>query len=215
MNKENVPPNGDDLPPPPMPCKLERSVTGAPPNSPYIGVAEFPPNSHQWRPLAPTAKESGDADGDEVRRYLNFVCTNRHSPYKDKTWGWILENDYAAYVDLLSKYVRSNSRTFAILSKCLRSQEDYNRASLASFFYDTHDGQEEELARYLDFKCNHKGRMNGKTWGEIFHHHPDYFEWAVRNAMGRNTRTFQVLVKVFSQEKQDDIMRTPRVVKRP
>ena len=186
------------LMPPPMPPPLARTTS--------VSGFDDHPRVHSWRPLV-------DEDADEVQRYLNFECTNRKSPHSGRTWGWILENDYPAFKDLLAKYVRHDSRTFDVLSKCLRSNDDYNSSVLTNFFYDTYDGQKEELARYFDYKCNHKGKMSGLTWGEIFHKNPGYFEWAVRNTMGRDTKTFEVFLRAFSTSKQEDIKNTPRIKK--
>lgn len=187
------------MPPPPAPTGLERTYS-------VSGFDDLDPRGHSWRPRV-------QEDEDEVARYLNFECTNRKSPHTGRTWGWILENDYTAFKDLLAKYVRHDSRTFDVLSKCLRSNSDYNAAVLQNFFYDTHDGQKEELARYLDYKCTHKGKMHGLSWGDILHKNPGYFEWAVRNTMGRDTKTFHAFLRVFPAAKQQDIKDTPRVKK--
>ena len=52
--------------------------------------------------------------------------------------------------------------------------------------------------------------MNDKKWKEILDRHPDYFAWAVGNTMGRETKTFKVLLAVLPQDIQVAIQATQK-----
>lgn len=145
----------------------------------------------------------------EIDRYLAYECNNsglsEHHQGKGLTWGDILVTDYTEFQRLLGLYVRSTSRTFAVLSTCLKSRDDYINCRDAIVYYDSPAGQADEVDRYLSYKCTHKGRMNGKTWKEILKIDPSYIAWAVGNTMGRETKTYRVLLGVLPLNIQGDI----------
>ena len=53
----------------------------------------------------------------------------------------------------------------------------------------------EEKERFLLFNCQHKGKYNGKPWKDVQTTDYPYFMWAVKNTMGRHTKTFRVFVE--------------------
>lgn len=157
----------DMLPPPPI-LKRQRAEP-APPM--YVDLTEVTPEM--------------------VTRYLQYECRYRNMKHKGETWGWLVQNDYAHFVELMCYEVPLESNTFLALSTQL-TPADKAKAEVSVRTRDTPDGKADACNKYLEYKCTHKGRMNGKTWKEVRESDYSYFTWAVGNTMSRETKTFNI-----------------------
>jgi len=155
--------------------------------------------------------EPMDVDDDPLTRFLNYECEYRICKYKNplRTWGWIAQNDYAHFYELLSQHCPVDSKTYANLSLRLKP-EDKAAADTTTRFINTPDGILERRNRLLSMRCGHNGRMKGKTWGYIYDKHYDYFLWSVGNAMGRQTRTFATFVDMLTPTDREMVHATPK-----
>jgi hypothetical protein len=129
-----------------------------------------------------------------ITRYLQYECRYRMCKYKNdqiKTWGELIALDYAHFLFLMSTEVGLSSNTFLALKGYLRGA-DVNFAMSNIRRRDTKEGQDSISVDFLALVCSHRGRMNGKTWGEIRDKDYSYFVWAIGNTMGRETKSFQV-----------------------
>ena len=153
--------------PPPLPRVLTRQRTEAP----YM--------------------DDTDVNDEMVTRYLQYECRYRKMKYKDRTWGWLVQNDYKHFVELMCFEVPAESNTFLALSTQL-TPDDKVKAQHTTRTRDTPEGKTDTCNKYLEYKCTHKGRMNGKTWKEVRGTDYSYFTWAVGNTMARETKTFNI-----------------------
>lgn len=137
----------------------------------------------------------------ELLQYLQYDVTLYSCKYKDpvRTWGEILAQDYPHFKDLLAHYLPLESKTYKILSQRLKP-DDKIWADKEERVYDTELYTEQQKERYLNFKCNHKGKHNGKTWRQVREDSYGYFKWSVKNAIGRDTQTFRYLVQCLRPE---------------
>jgi hypothetical protein len=87
---------------------------------------------------------------------------------------------------------------------------DAEKALNTTRFQDTPDAKVEELKRYLDMKCGHKGKMNGHTWGDILKNNYRYYLFSVGNCMGRDTRSFRVFFQALRDEDKQIVQNTPK-----
>jgi len=135
-----------------------------------------------------------EADADMVTRYLQYECNYRACKYRDPviTWGELITKDYPQFLDLMMHHVPSQSNTFIALRSQLKPA-DVLAAAVSTRERDTDKGKQRECTEYLKYVCNHKGRMNGKTWGTIRATDYSYFVWSVGNTMNRDTKTFNVM----------------------
>lgn len=126
-----------------------------------------------------------------VTRYLQYECRYKKMKHKGETWGWLVQNDYKHFVELMCFEVPVGSNTFLALSTQL-TPEDRAKAEVSIRARDTPEGKADTCNKYLEYTCTHKGRMNGKTWKEVRESDYSYFTWAVGNTMARETKTFKV-----------------------
>jgi len=142
-------------------------------------------------PLPPAMME---ADADMVTRYLQYDCNYRACKYRDPliTWGELIDRDYDQFLELMKHHVPVQSNTFIALRSQLKPGHVF-AASISVRERDTEEGMRLECKEYLNYVCNHKGRMNGKTWEAIRATDYSYFVWSVGNTMNRDTKTFNVM----------------------
>jgi hypothetical protein len=157
-------------------------------------------------PLVPMCREQTlpPASNDDSERYKNFPCRYRgcKSEYKDKkfTWQQIADVDYDHFFMLMSRHVPVESRTFKALRHMLLVGDREiaavcKRDDLPAL--PTAVGDPEKFKACV---CSHRGRMNGKTWGEIIDLDYNYFVWSVANAMGRSTITYKSALQLLSSD---------------
>ena len=153
--------------------------------------------------------EFAEVNQEMVTRYLQYECQYRKMKHKGQTWGWLVKNDYAHFVELMSFEVPLESNTFVALSTQL-TPEDKAKAELATRTRDTPEGKAESCNKYLEYKCTHKGRMNGKTWKEVRETDYAYFTWAVGNTMSRETKTFNIFKECLRPAEQKLVESFPK-----
>ena len=148
---------------------------------------------------------------ERLTRYLQYECTYKHCKYQDprKTWGDIIREDYPHFLELMSQHVPLNSKTFNVLKSEL-NLDDVQVAENTIRFIDLPENKEKQQEAYLQLKCTHRGRMHGKTWGEILKKDYNYFLWSVGNTMSRETRTFNTLVQCLTDADQHMVRLTPK-----
>jgi hypothetical protein len=154
--------------------------------------------------------------GEQVDQYLAYDCDYKACKYKDPpiTWGELLEKDYKHFLYLLSESVGVDTMTFKVLSTLL-DDDDKQAAATATRYRDTPAGKKEEEERYLQLKCGFKGKSNGKTWKSIKENNYSFFLWAVGNAMGRETKSFNVLKRCLKAADRELVEATPKGEVRP
>ena len=185
----------ENMPPPPV---LKRQETSSPPSG---GAAPF-------HPSLPSMME---VDQEMVMRYLQYECNYKACKYRDPilTWGELHQQDYPEFLKLLCFHVPVTSNTFLALESQLQPTDKIT-ARMAVRERDTPAGQNKECAEYLKYVCTHKGRMNGKSWGEIRALDYSYFVWAVGNTMGRETKTFNVMKNCLTGAHQRYVLKTAK-----
>ena len=149
------------------------------------------------------------ADQENTVRYLQYEVGYRACKYKSTTWGDLVQNDYLHFKDLMTHHVPLESKTFKYLVSQLKP-EDAKEAMAATRVYDTEAGRQAIKDRFLDYVCNHKGRMQGKKWGEVLKNDYEYFKWSVANTMGRDTRTYEVLLSCLKEADQKEVESTKK-----
>lgn len=156
------------------------------------------------------------ANDPDLVRYLQFTCNLYSCKYKEPpiTWGELIHKDYPHFLELMKTYVRLDTKTFDILSKCIKP-EHLEEAKTHQRFYDTREYLDYRIQKYLDYTCTHKGRFNGKTWRHILARDYKYFKWAVQNTMGRHTKTFQILVECLRPEDIETVKASKRQERKP
>lgn len=148
---------------------------------------------------------------EQVEQYKSYECDYKACKYKAPpiTWGELLEKDYDHFLELLSTHVGRDTNTFKVLSTLLLDGHK-NKAENATRYRDTPDGMKEEEERYLQLKCNYNGKSKGKTWKSIKENEYSFFVWAVGNAMGRDTKSFNVFKRCLKPEDQELVENTPK-----
>jgi hypothetical protein len=148
---------------------------------------------------------------ERLTRYLQYDCTYKHCKYQDplKTWGEIIREDYPHFLELMSQHVPLNSKTFDVLKSEL-NLDDVQVAENTIRFIDLPENKGKQQEAYLQLTCTHRGRMHGKTWGDILKKDYNYFLWSVGNTMSRETRTFNTLVKCLKDADQHMVRLTPK-----
>lgn len=146
---------------------------------------------------------------EKLQRYLNYECTYKYCKYKGKTWQQIINDDYPHFFQLMSDHVPADSQTFEVLSSQLMPT-DIEHAKNSTRFVDTPVYKQQQLQKYMNMTCSHKGRMANKTWGEIYQKDYNYYLWAVGNTMGRHTRSYQVFLSALTKEDQEYVNNTPK-----
>lgn len=173
----------------------------------------MPPPAPLTRHYSVGMMNTSDDETDEEKktRYLQYECTYRACKYKDplKTWGELVKTDYSHFCELMTNHVPLESTTFDVLKGEL-FPPDLKVAENTVRHQDTEKGQEEQLERYLDMKCEHRGRMHGKTWREILKKDYNYFMWSVGNTMGRDTRTFKTFIACLKTKDQTIVLSTEK-----
>ena len=122
----------------------------------------------------------------------------------------MIEKDYAEFVELMSYSVAVNSNTFMALKGHLKTPGEVEHAQAAIRHSDTDDGKKKTQEKFLALTCGHKGAMNGKTWGEIKKIDYTYFLWSVANSMGRETKSFDILVQCLTEKDRITVLKTPK-----
>lgn len=148
---------------------------------------------------------------EQIERYKSFECDYKACKYKAPpiTWGELHEKDYEHFLHLLSNYVGVDTNTFKVLSTLLKD-EDKEGAVNTTRHRDTPDGMKEEEERYLQLTCGYKGKSNGKTWKSIKEDNYSFFLWAVGNAMGRDTKSFEVFKRCLKPGDRELVESTPK-----
>jgi hypothetical protein len=187
----------DDSLPPHVP--LTRHFT-APPSSPKAADDEY--NT----PEDPGARRA---------RYLQYECNYRACKYKEGghvfpvTWGYLVQHDYAHFVELMTQHVPLESTTYAALKGELLPP-DQKAAENTVRFIDTDEAKAAQKERYLDMRCTHNGRMKNKVWRDILNTDYSYFLWSVGNTMGRDTRTFKTFFECLADSDKETVLKTPK-----
>ena len=150
-------------------------------------------------------------DADRTVRYLQYDCTYKHCKYKNPLWTWgrLVKEDYNHFVELMSKHVPLESKTFKALQGELLPP-DLNIAKKTVRFIDEPVQKQAQKERYLKLLCTHNGRMRNKSWGEVLEKDYNYFLWAVGNTMGRDTRTFDTFLDCLKEEDRLMVLKTPK-----
>jgi hypothetical protein len=161
-----------------------------------IGELYVPPGLELLPPIMrrDVSETSGwvDTDAAMTCRYMQYECKYRACKYPNVTWGALAQQDYQHFLDLMSTEVPADSNTFVALRSELRP-EDVEAAMTTTRTRDTTEGKNKTQKDFLDMKCTHKGRMNGKSWHAIRETDYSYFVWSVGNTMTRDTTTYKVL----------------------
>lgn len=147
----------------------------------------------------PMNVEEAPDSSEELARYLGYTCDYFACKYKDTTWGDVFQKDPGHFADLLSYHVGASTKTFEVLSQLL-SPEKRIEAKNAMRIVDTPQYQTEQEEYYLSLTCNYNGKSKGKTWREIRDNNYSFFVWAVGNAMGRDTKSFNVFKRCLKPE---------------
>lgn len=148
---------------------------------------------------------------EQLEKYKAYECDYKACKYKAPpiTWGELLEKDYEHFLYLLSNHVGVDTNTFKVLSTLLKD-EDKDTAITTTRHRDTPEGKKEQEERFLQLKCGYKGKSNGKTWQEIKDTNYSFFLWAVGNAMGRDTQSFNVLKRCLKPQDRELVESTPK-----
>lgn len=148
---------------------------------------------------------------EQVEKYKAYECDYKACKYKAPpiTWGELLEKDYEHFLYLLSNYVGVDTTTFKVLSTLL-TDDDKQGAVSAIRHRDTPEGMKEEEERYLQMTCNYNGKSKGKTWKSIKENNYSFFLWAVGNAMGRDTKSFNVFKRCLKPDDREMVENTPK-----
>jgi hypothetical protein len=149
------------------------------------------------------------SDDEEKVRYLQYECSYRANIHPGLTWGDLIKKDYNHFAYLMGNHVPAESATYRVLRSELR-EADHASCDASVRYHDTEFGKEKQRERYFALICNHKGRMAGKTWKEIFTTDYKYFLWSVGNTMGRETRTFNVFLSCLEAKDQLRVLSTPQ-----
>ena len=160
------------------------------------------------RPVSPATDEMVQVDQEMITRYLQYECRYRMSKYRNedvKTWGGLIKDDYAHFVFLMSTEVSVESNTFLALSTFL-NPFDKQIALTSVRRKDTPEGKAMENSDFLKLICSHRGRMHGKTWGDIRTKDYSYFVWAVANSMNRETKSFSVFFNCLREKEQQLVL---------
>jgi hypothetical protein len=156
-----------------------------------------------------TTNDDVTIDPGMVTRYLQYECKYHLCKHTGVTWGELIALDYPNFVDLMSHSVARDSNTFLALQGHL-TPSDRMCAQTSTRHNDTEEGKKQTRERFLDLTCTHKGTMNGKTWRHILKNNYSYFMWSIGNTMGRDTKSFSVLVTCLKQEDQTRVITTPK-----
>ena len=150
----------------------------------------------------------------QTERYKQFICRYKACKYEEKTWGWIIANDYAHFANLMMYNVPLGSPTWDALSGAL-TQDNYKAGQATTRQHDTDEYKKAQATQYLDYTCQHNGKHNGKTWATIKAGDYPYFRWSVANAMGRETQTYKVFHALLKPKDQANIdsFKTSKVAK--
>ena len=171
-----------------------------------------PPKLVRQNAYNPYTDDVWTVDAAMVTRYLQYEI--RYSALTPKnvglTWGQLIDKDYAEFVDLMSYSVAVDSNTFMALKGHLKTPDDVEKAQAAIRHSDTDEGKKKTQEKFLALTCGHKGAMNGKTWGEIRKLDYSYFLWSVANSMGRDTKSFDVLVQCLTEKDRITVLTTPK-----
>lgn len=175
-------------------------------------MENMPPPSVLTRQTAITQQEVDEMlDTDEAMtlRYLQYDCKYRACKYQDLTWGALILQDYPHFVELMSTQVPLDSNTYIALKS--RVRPEHVGLTLTSVrTKDTPEGKEKTQKEFLDMKCTHRGRMNGKSWRDIRRDDYSYYVWAVGNTMTRDTKTFKVLSSCLDRAGTSIVEMTPK-----
>lgn len=144
-----------------------------------------------------------------VTRYLQYECVYKECKHKGVTWGELINSDYSNFADLMSNSVARDSNTFLALKGHLKPA-DLEFALTSTRHNETEEGKKESQEKFLDLICTHKGSMNGKSWRHIKTNNYSYFMWSIGNTMGRDTKSFKVLVTCLKPEDQTRVITTPK-----
>jgi hypothetical protein len=148
-------------------------------------------------------------DPQMTTRYLQYEVkySDLKKEHKGITWGQLILDDYHHFVYLMSHSVAKDSNTFMALKSELKPDDlEFSWHTVRS--RDTEEGKKAIRDRYLELKCSHKGAMNGKTWRQIRAEKYSYFMWSVGNSMGRETKSFDVLVQCLNPADQITVRTT-------
>ena len=171
-----------------------------------------PPKLVRQRAYNPYTDDVWTVDAAMVTRYLQYEI--RYSALTPKnvglTWGQLIDQDYAEFVELMTYSVAVDSNTFMALKGHLKTPGEVEHAQAAIRHSDTDDGKKKTQEKFLALTCGHKGAMNGKTWGEIRKLDYSYFLWSVANSMGRETKSFDVLVQCLTEKDRITVLTTPK-----
>ena len=171
-----------------------------------------PPKLVRQRAYNPYTDDVWTVDAAMVTRYLQYEI--KYSALTPKnvglTWGQLIDKDYAEFVELMTYSVAVDSNTFMALKGHLKTPGEVEHAQAAIRHSDTDDGKKKTQEKFLALTCGHKGAMNGKTWGEIRKLDYSYFLWSVANSMGRETKSFDVLVQCLTEKDRITVLTTPK-----
>jgi hypothetical protein len=171
-----------------------------------------PPQLVRQSAYCPDAKE--DIEGPDqgmIDRYLQYEInySDLLQQYKGLTWGALIVENYHHFVYLMAHSVAKDSNTFLALKGHLQPA-DREFAQKTTRTRDTQEGKQKTMDKYLQITCSHKGAMNGKTWHEIREKNYSYFVWSVGNVMGRDTKSFAVLVNCLNVKDQEMVKATEK-----
>ncbi len=171
-----------------------------------------PPKLVRQSAYNPYTDDVWTVDAAMVTRYLQYEI--KYSALTPKnvglTWGQLIDKDYAEFVELMTYSVAVDSNTFMALKGHLKTPDDVEKAQAAIRHSDTDEGKKKTQEKFLALTCGHKGAMNGKTWGEIRKLDYSYFLWSVANSMGRDTKSFDVLVQCLTEKDRITVLTTPK-----
>ena len=168
-----------------------------------------PPLLTRHNALNPYTDDIVTVDPQLLTRYLQYeVKYSDLAPrHKGITWGQLITDDYHHFVYLMSYSVAKDSNTFLALKSELKPEDlEFSWHTIRT--RDTDEGKKILQEKYLDLTCSHKGAMNGKTWRQIRAERYSYFMWSVGNSMGRDTKSFQVLVECLNPADQITVKTT-------
>ena len=163
-----------------------------------------------------TPKTDMAVSEEQIEKYLAYECDYKACKYKapPMTWGELVKKDYDHFLYLMSEHVGVGTTTFNVLLSQL-TEDDKEKAMNATRYRDTPEGMKEEEERYLKLKCGYKGKSNGKTWQDIKDKDYSFFVWAVGNAMGRETKSFEVFKRCLKPEDRELVEATAKGEVRP
>lgn len=155
------------------------------------------------------------SESDEELQMLQYTCLYQAHVNKvggkenALTWGDIIRTDYPHFKDLMEHHVGKDTQTFELLLPHVRP-EDVEECKGGELLRDSDEETKKKLPLFLQYKCNHKSRYNGKTWQWILNNQYKYYVWSIANTMGRETSSFKILSHGLQPKDRDIVMSTAK-----